>query len=107
MRDESRNLMGFHEKSPGHRAGKDPGAGKDQGVAADFLGAVTEARAVHSHQMKCGGALSSDGMGSCWGSPLGGVVPQGMLGWMGSPCCPSCRPHQVFSTQGAAGGWGR
>lgn len=29
------------------------------------------------------------------------VSPQGVLGWIGSPCCPSSWTHQVFSTPGA------
>lgn len=46
--------MSFHGKSLGHHAGK------DQGVAAYVLVALTEARAAFDLQTKCGGALSSD-----------------------------------------------
>lgn len=71
--------MGFHEKRIRHQAGK------DQGAVADFSGVVTEARAVCGLQMKCGGASSSDGVGGCWGSPLGGGIPPGGAGLDGEP----------------------
>lgn len=92
--------MGFHENSLGHRAWK------DQGVEADFLGAMTEARAVRSLQTKCAGASRSDGVGGCWGSPLGGGVPQGVLGRMGALVVPQTGPIRSSPPKVPAGGWG-
>lgn len=37
--------------------------------------------------MKTGGALSCDCVGGCWGRPLSGDVPRGMLSWVGRYGC--------------------
>lgn len=37
--------------------------------------------------MKTGGALSCDCVGGCWGRPLSGGVPRGMLSWVGRYRC--------------------
>lgn len=75
-------------------------------MAADFLGAMTKARAVCGLQTKCGGALSSDGVGGYWRSPLSGSVPQGVLGWMGALVVPQAGPIRSSPPKVLAGGWG-
>ena len=80
--------------------------GRTRGAVADFSGPVMEAQAVHSLQMKCGGASSSDGVGGCWGSPLGGGVPQGVLSWMGALVVPQAGPIRSSPPKVLAGGWG-
>lgn len=48
----------------------------------------------------------SDGVGGCWGSPLGGGVPQGVLGQMGALVVPQTGPIRSSPPKVPAGGWG-